>query len=63
MSDKKIDPKDPDFIAEQVESSMNIEGFKLPEEERETLKKIVKGELDPDEVADAIVRKVLDENS
>ncbi|WP_062270756.1 hypothetical protein [Endozoicomonas arenosclerae] len=63
MSDKKIDPKDPDFIAEQVEGSMNIEGFKLPEEERETLKKIVKGELDVDEVADTIVRQVRDENS
>ncbi|MGI9278015.1 MAG: antitoxin VbhA family protein [Endozoicomonas sp.] len=58
--DKKI--KDPDTVVNQVVGSLNIEGMKVPEDEKEILKKIASGELDADQVADEIVRKALQDN-
>ena len=49
-------------LVEQVIASMNIEGIKIPEDEKEILRKIANGELDADEVAEAIAKKALGES-
>lgn len=59
---KKKDSKSAEELVEQVVASMNIEGIKIPEDEKEILRKIANGELDADEVAEAIAKKAL-ENS
>ncbi|WP_299588748.1 antitoxin VbhA family protein [uncultured Microbulbifer sp.] len=46
-------------LVERAIASLNIEGIRVPEEEKEILRKIANGELDADEVADEIVRKAL----
>lgn len=59
---EKKDSKPAEELVEQVVASMNIEGIKIPEDEKEILRKIANGELDADEVAEAIAKKAL-ENS
>lgn len=60
-SDKE-DSKSPEELVEQAIASMNIEGIRIPDDEKEILQKIATGELDADEVADAIAKKAI-ENS
>lgn len=65
MSDGDKGPqkaKTPEEIVEQAIASLNIEGIRVPEDEKEILRKIAAGELDADEVADAIAKQAL-ENS
>ncbi|MGH1469975.1 MAG: antitoxin VbhA family protein [Cellvibrionaceae bacterium] len=50
----------PEDMVEQAIASMNIEGIRIPEDEKEVLRKIASGELDADEVAEAIVNKALE---
>ena len=60
MSNNKDDRKDSksaEELVEQVVASMNIEGIRVPEDEKEILRKIASGELDADEVAEAIAKK------
>ncbi|MGH1470369.1 MAG: antitoxin VbhA family protein [Cellvibrionaceae bacterium] len=44
-----------DSTAEQAIASLNIEGMRVPDSEKEILRKIAAGELNADEVVDAIV--------
>lgn len=65
MSKDKVDKgksKTAEELVEQAVASMNIEGIRVPEDEKEILRKIANGELDADEVAEAIAKKAL-ENS
>lgn len=65
MSNNEDDKKDStsaEELVEQAVASMNIEGIRVPDDEKEVLRKIATGELDADEVAEAIAKKAL-ENS
>lgn len=54
--------KSADEMVEQAVASMNIEGIRIPEDEKEILRKIANGELDADEVAEAIAKKALEDS-
>ena len=54
---------DEDYVVEQTVASLNIEGMRVPDDEKEILKKIASGELDADEVADAIAKKAIAESA
>ncbi|CAA0123350.1 Uncharacterised protein [BD1-7 clade bacterium] len=56
-------PGDPEFQVEQTIGSMNIEGIRVPDDEKEVLKMIAEGKLDADEIADAIARQALEQSS
>lgn len=46
-------------LVENAMASLSIEGIRVPDDEKEILRKIAGCELDADEVADAIVQKVI----
>ena len=52
-----------DFVVEQAVGSLNIEGIRVPDDEKEILRKIANGELDADEIADSIVAKAIAANA
>ena len=59
-NDNKNDSKSTEELVAQAIASMNIEGIRIPEDEKEILRKIASGELDADEVAEAIAEKAIE---
>jgi len=51
--------KNAEELVEYAVASLNIEGIRVPDDEKEILRKIANGELDADEVADAIAQKAI----
>jgi len=49
-------------LVENAVASLSIEGIRVPDDEKEILRKIANGELDADEVADAIVQKAIEQS-
>ena len=49
-------------LVENTVASLSIEGIRVPDDEKEILRKIANGELDADEVADAIVQKAIEQS-